>query len=90
MHRTQIYLPDEQTEQLDARAGTEGVSRSALIRRAVEEYLAREEIDSAAWQARWREAVQQTAGIAPYLSTGADYVERVREADAERLEGFRR
>ncbi len=90
MHRTQIYLPDEQTERLDARAGVEGVSRSVLIRRAVEEFLVREELDTATWQARWREAVQRTAGIAPYLSAGADYVERVREVDAERLEGLER
>jgi len=90
MHRTQIYLPDEQTERLDARAVDEGVSRSVLIRRAVEEYLVREEIDTETWQARWRKAVERTAGIAPYLSGGANYVERIREVDAERLEGFKR
>lgn len=90
MHRTQIYLPDEQTERLDARAGAEGVSRSVLIRRAVEDFLMRDEIDTTTWQVRWREAVQRTAGIAPYLSAGADYVEQVREVDTERLEGFKR
>jgi predicted transcriptional regulator len=86
MHRTQIYLPDEQTKQLDVRAGTEGVSRSTLIRRAVEEYLARDGLDTTTWQSRWREAVRRTAGIAPYLSDGADYVERLRDADAKRLQ----
>lgn len=70
MHRTQIYLPEEQTKLLDERAGTEGVSRSVLIRRAVDAYIAREELDPAAWQARWREAVRRTAGIAPYLPEG--------------------
>ena len=86
MHRTQIYLPDEQTERLDERAGAEGASRSVLIRRAVDEYLAREGLDVAAWQTRWRAAVQRTAGIAPYLSDGADYVEHMREIDARRMQ----
>lgn len=90
VHRTQIYLPDEQTERLDARAGAEGVSRSVLIRRAVEEYLSREERDAAGWRDRWREAVRQTAGLAPRLPAGADYVERMRQADARRLQEQRR
>jgi predicted transcriptional regulator len=81
VHRTQIYLPEEQTERLDERARAEGVSRSVVIRRAVDEYLAREELDTASWQTRWRDAVHQTAGIAPYLPDGADYVERMREVE---------
>lgn len=90
MHRTQIYLPEEQTKLLDERAGTEGVSRSVLIRRAVDAYIAREELDPAAWQARWREAVRRTAGIAPYLPEGAEYVADLREADAKRLQELER
>jgi hypothetical protein len=38
------------------------------------------------WRARWREAVHRTAGIAAYLPDGADYVERLREVDARRLQ----
>jgi metal-responsive CopG/Arc/MetJ family transcriptional regulator len=85
MNRTQIYLPEEQTKRLDERASTEGVTRSALIRRAVDEYIAREDRDPAGWRARWREAVERTAGIAAYLPDGADYVESLREVDARRL-----
>ncbi len=85
MNRTQIYLPEAQTKRLDERAGAEGVSRSVLIRRAIDEYIAREDRDPAAWRARWREAVYRTAGIARYLPDGADYVEGLREVDAERL-----
>ena len=86
MNRTQIYLPEEQTEQLDRRAGAEGVSRSALIRRAVDEYIAREGGDPAGWGVRWRDAVDRTAGIAAYLPDGADYVESLREVNAKRLQ----
>lgn len=90
MHRTQIYLDDEQTARLDRRAAAEGASRSLLIRRAVDEYLTQEERDGAAWQARWRQAVEETAGIAPHLDEGPEYVERVRSLDAKRLSEFDR
>lgn len=85
MHRTQIYLDDEQTARLDQRAAAEGASRSTLIRRAVDAYLTKEERDTAAWQTQWRKAVQATAGIASHLEEGSDYVESIRSRDAERL-----
>lgn len=85
MHRTQIYLEDGQTARLDERATADGVTRSTVIRRAVDEYLTREEGDPGAWRVRWREAIGATAGIAPYLPDGAGYVEGIRAADAERL-----
>ncbi len=85
MRRTQIYLDEEQTARLDARAAAEGITRSTVIRRAVDEYLARDERDPAAWKARWVEAVRETVGIARYLPDGASYVEAVRAADADRL-----
>jgi predicted transcriptional regulator len=90
MHRTQIYLDDDQTVRLDRRAAAEGATRSMLIRRAVDEYLTREEQDAAAWQAQWRKAVEETAGIAPHLDEGAEYVEGLRRGDAARLSGFER
>lgn len=86
MNRTQIYLDDDQTTRLDRRAAVEGTSRSMLIRRAVDAYLFQEERDAAAWQTRWRRAVDGTAGVAPHLEEGADYVEGVRRDDAERLD----
>lgn len=87
MRRTQIYLDDGQTTRLDERAAEDGVTRSTVIRRAVDEYLTRADRDPAAWRARWREAVRSTAGVAPHLPDGAGYVETLREADAARLRG---
>lgn len=88
MHRTQIYLDEDQTTRLDERAAAEGASRSMLIRRAVDDYLTQTERDSASWQAQWRKMVQETAGIAPDLEQGTEYVERLRRGDAKRLSGF--
>lgn len=90
MHRTQIYLPDEQTQRLDARAGAEGISRSVLIRRAIDDYLARQGTDTLTWRSEWQAALTETAGIAPHLQGGADYVEEMREVDAKRLGELRR
>lgn len=39
MDRTQIYLSEGQTRELDRRARQRGVTRSHLIREAVEQYL---------------------------------------------------
>jgi metal-responsive CopG/Arc/MetJ family transcriptional regulator len=84
--RTQIYLDEEQTAKLDERAAAEGTTRSKLIRRAIDAYLAQEMRDAAAWRTQWQEAVAETAGIAPYLEEGVEYVDKLRRADAERLE----
>lgn len=88
MNRTQIYLDQSQTARLDERAAAEGTSRSVVIRRAVDVYLAQEERDSTAWREQWRQAVEKSAGLAPYLEEGAEYVEDARRADAERLSQF--
>jgi predicted transcriptional regulator len=85
MHRTQIYLDDAQAAQLDERAAAEGTSRSMVIRRAVDVYLAQEEQDAEAWRRQWRKAVEGTSGLAPYLEQGADFVEDIRRRDADRL-----
>jgi metal-responsive CopG/Arc/MetJ family transcriptional regulator len=82
--RTQIYLDESQTEKLDERAAAEGTSRSTLIRRAIDAYLSQELQDAAAWRGQWREAVAETAGIAPHLEDGVEYVEKLRRAEAER------
>ena len=88
MNRTQIYLDEEQTIRLDERAAAEGTSRSTVIRRAVDVYLSKEEADAATWRANWERAVAGTAGIAPYMEQGAEYVEGIRREDAERLSRF--
>jgi metal-responsive CopG/Arc/MetJ family transcriptional regulator len=85
MNRTQIYLDEQQTAELDERAAAEGTTRSTLIRRAVDAYLAQEEQKAAAWRQEWQEAVAETAGIAPYLEDGAEYIENLRRVSAERL-----
>jgi metal-responsive CopG/Arc/MetJ family transcriptional regulator len=83
--RTQIYLDEEQTAKLDERAAAEGTTRSKLIRRAVDAYLAQEMQDAAAWRKQWQEAVAETAGIAPHLEEGVEYVDKLRRAEAERF-----
>lgn len=88
MNRTQIYLDEDQTTRLDERATAEGTSRSTVIRRAVDIYLSREEQDAATWRANWEKAVEGTAGVAPYLEEGAEYVEGVRRDDGDRLSRF--
>ncbi len=85
MNRTQIYLDSDQTARLDERAAAEGTSRSMLIRRAVDIYLSQEEQDAVLWKEQWRRALERTAGIAPQLEEGADYVESLRRRDADRL-----
>jgi predicted transcriptional regulator len=90
MNRTQIYLDDSQTARLDERAAAEGTSRSRVIRRAVDVYLAQETRDEAAWQEQWRKAVEESAGLAPSLKEGTEYVEDIRRADAERLSQLER
>jgi hypothetical protein len=47
-----------------------------------------EEREALAWQAQLWEAVSDSAGSAPYLEDGADYVEELRRADSERLSRF--
>ncbi len=39
MHRTNIFLTEEQQERLQRRAGEEGISKSSLIRRILDEAL---------------------------------------------------
>ena len=88
MRRTQIYLNEDQASRLDERAQAQGTTRSRVIRIAIDEYLTQDERDAAAWQARWKKAVQETAGAAPGLADGAQYVEGLRRGDSERLSGF--
>ena len=57
MHRTQIYLTDEQHEELKSLADRLGKKQSELIRQALDSYLEKRRIDG------WREAVDNIAGI---------------------------
>ena len=85
VRRTQIYLDDRQDDDLARRAAAEGLTKSALIRRAVDEYLDND-ADDELRLARFRAAVDAVAGAAPDLPQGSLYVERLRALDANRQE----
>ena len=87
--RTQIYLEDEQDDQLARRAAAEGLTKSALIRRAIDEYLDPDGDDDLRL-IRFKSAVDAVAGVAPDLPQGLDYVERLRALDAGRQEEIER
>jgi predicted transcriptional regulator len=83
VHRTQIYLDDEQERKLADRARQIGRTKSALIRDAVDAYLSPASGEESAL-AGLRAAVNDAAGAAPYLPSGVDYVEELRAAEQER------
>jgi Ribbon-helix-helix protein, copG family len=83
--RTQIYLDEARDDELARRAEAEGVTKSALIRRAVELYLDGDEDDELRL-ARFKDAVEAVAGLAPDLPEGSLYVERLRALDVRRQE----
>jgi metal-responsive CopG/Arc/MetJ family transcriptional regulator len=85
VNRIQIYLDADQTARLDERAAAEGTTRSSVIRRAVDVYLAQEEPDRAAWREQWKRELDSSAGIASYLKEGVEYVDEIRRTDPERL-----
>jgi Ribbon-helix-helix protein, copG family len=85
MKRTQIYLDDTQDNELARRAAAEGVTKSALIRRAVDSYLDGAD-DGERQLARFKAAVEVVAGVAPDLPEGSLYVERLRALDVRRQE----
>ena len=87
--RTQIYLDDKQDDQLARRATAEGLTKSALIRRAVDRYLA-DDGDEELRLARFKAAVDAVAGAAPDLPQGSTYVERLRALDVGRQEEIER
>jgi hypothetical protein len=87
--RTQIYLDDRQDEELARRAAAEGLTKSALIRRAVDSYL-NDTGDEQLRLARFNAAVEAVAGVAPDLPPGSLYVERLRALDMRRQEEIER
>ena len=92
MRRTQIYLDEGQDGRVAQRAAAAGVSKSTLIRTAIDAYLQREE-DEATRLEGFRAAVRSASGAAPDLERGADYVRALRDNDRkrqERLEARRR
>jgi len=91
MRRTQIYLDESQDGRLAQRAAAAGVSKSTLIRSAIDAYLEGHG-DEATRLDGFRQAVRAVSGVAPDLEPGADYVRALRDSDRERqprLEGRR-
>ncbi len=81
MHRTQIYLDDEEAGLLGRAAVRTGASRSELIRRAI-----RSQYGTQTAQTRLA-ALRASAGAWRDMSeTGAEYVENVRGDLNERFE----
>ena len=81
--RTQIYLHEHQERRLKERSRQLGRTKSALIRDAIDAYLSPTGGEKEAL-ARLRAAVKEARGAAPDLPSGADYVEELRAAEAER------
>ena len=80
MHRTQIYLDDEEATLLAAASSRTGASRSELIRRAV-----RAQYGESTPAARLA-ALRASAGAwGDRSQTGADYVEEMRAGLSERM-----
>ena len=88
MRRTQIYLDEDQAEQLARRARARGTTASKMIREAIDEYLAGPG-DAADRTARFRAALDRSFGVASYLTDGTSYVEELRRADRAREDDLR-
>jgi len=83
LKRTQIYLDEQHDRELARRAKATGVTKSELIRRAIDKLLAGPD-DADRRLTRFRRAVAAAAGRVPDLPEGRVYVERLRRADIER------
>lgn len=80
MRRTQIYLDEGQDARIRVRAEALGVTKSEVIRLAVDRYLDAEE--DARRLAAFRAAVRSSAGAA---EIDVDVIEAMRGADRDRL-----
>lgn len=80
VHRTQIYLDDEEVSALDAAASRSGASRSELIRRAIRAQY------SEPTHGTRLEALRSSAGAwTGRRYTGSEYVDVIRGDVNERL-----
>ncbi len=86
MRRTQIYLDEDQSARLDARAAIEGRTRSDLIRSAVDSFL--EESDEQVRLQKFREGVLAAAGAAPDFDVHG--LEAMKDASRRRLQEIAR
>jgi hypothetical protein len=87
VERTQIYLTEEQQQELARRVVATGRTKSDLIREALDKYLEPGESNEE-WRKQWLEAIDEIYGIAPYLPE--TYVEDLRALDVKRQEELER
>lgn len=85
MKRTQIYLEEEQDAALARRASSTGVTKSTLIRQAIDSFLDGP-TDNAARLARFRSALADLGDAPLHLPDGKSYVEKLRALDQRRQE----
>lgn len=81
MHRTQVYLSEEEIELLDRQSRVTGASRSELIRRAVRRSYGTKDVDLETK----REVLRRAAGLWKDRDfTAAEYLEGRRRPTRER------
>ncbi len=85
MRRTQIYVDELQDRRLSDRARVAGVSKSTLIRAAIDLYLDAQDGEEARLTG-FRDTVRAVSGAAPDLAPGAEYVKALRANDRRRQE----
>lgn len=81
--RTQIYLEEEQDLKLTRRAGAAGVTKSTLIRQAIDSFL-ESPGDDKARLARFKTALDEVTTSPASLPDGRSYVEALRAIDMDR------
>lgn len=83
MRRTQIYLDEAQDAKLAKKAKSAGVTKSTLIRQALDEFLEGPSDDQSRLS-RFLAAVEEIAAEPLDLQDGFTYVEEIRAFDAKR------
>lgn len=78
MHRTQIYITEEQERRIAARAADAGVSKAQVIRRMLDEGLG---VDDGLEERR--RAIRATAGALPDADDWESWLARVRGGGAD-------
>lgn len=83
MRRTNIYLDDEQLRALKHLAADEHQSLAVLVRRAVDEFLARRFKDGTDWSGRFDALVQRIQSRIPHGVTPGEIEADITEAREE-------
>jgi hypothetical protein len=90
MKRTQIYLDESQQERLRVAALARGTTTSALIREAVDRYLARDEMTIAEKREKIRQLGERFAKDPAFVGVDpVEYVEESRARSARKLQSYR-